>query len=77
MPVTFDEEVTASIWWWRKSGREVMVVEEVSLEDIDRARAEVEVDVAEVEGGSGKWDPSGSALFGFGFRILLLGLLKL
>ena len=53
MPVTFDEEVTASIWWWRKSGREVMVVEEVSLEDIDRARAEVEVDVAEVEGGSG------------------------
>ena len=41
------------MWWWRKSGREVMVVEEVSLEDIDRTRAEVEVDVAEVEGGSG------------------------
>ena len=38
----------------RKSGREVMVVEEVSLKDIDRTRAEVEVDVAEeVEGGSG------------------------
>ena len=29
-----------------------MVVEEVSLEDIDRTRAEVEVDVAEVEVGS-------------------------
>ena len=37
----------------RKRGHGGGRVEEVSLEDIDRARAEVEVDVAEVEGGSG------------------------
>ena len=50
MAVTSDEGVTRR---YGGGGREVMVVEEVSLEDIDRTRAEVEVDVAEVEGGSG------------------------
>ena len=74
MAVTSDEGVTRR---YGGGGREVMVVEEVSLDDRTRAKRKQSgcYVVEEVEGGSGI-GRSGS-LFGFGFRVLLLGLFKL
>ena len=65
-----------SIWWWRKrghgGGRGVALDDRMMRAKRKQSGCYV---VEEVEGGSGI-GRSGS-LFGFGFRVLLLGLFKL